>query len=74
MEMLERNNIISEVQSSLRGFNFCMCIEMQISDALKSKIHSFNSNTFFGDNPLVLAHLLGIRDGYIYLKYIYLPF
>ena len=57
------------------GKPLSMCIEMQISDALKSK-NSFTQfwHLFWGDNRLVLAHPLGIRDGYIYLKYICLHF
>ena len=61
--------------AELPGKPLSMCIEMQIPDALKSK-NSFTQfwHLFWGDNPLVLAHPLGIRDGYLYLKYICLHF
>ena len=61
--------------SELPGKPLSMCIEMQIPDALKSK-NSFIQfwHLFWGDNPLVLAHPVGIRDGYLYLKYICLHF
>ena len=57
------------------GKPFTMRIDMQISDALKSK-NSFTQfrHLFWGDNPLVLAYPPGIRDGYLYLKYICLYF
>ena len=63
------------ILSELPGKPLSMCIEMQIPDALKSK-NSFIQfwHLFWGDNPLVLAHPVGIRDGYLYLKYICLHF